>query len=77
MQALSRSYLGQLVPKERSSEFFGFFNIFGKFSAIIGPAMFGVVSQLTGHVQYAAGSLSILFIIGMFFFLKIPKAKIK
>lgn len=55
MQALSRPYLGQFVPKERSSECLGFFNIFGKFSAIIGPAIFGIVSQTTGSVQYAAG----------------------
>jgi UMF1 family MFS transporter len=73
MQALSRSYLGQLVPKERSSEFFGFFNIFGKFSAIIGPALFGLVAQLTGKVQYAAGSLSVMFVVGMLLFLMIPK----
>ncbi|HBV56818.1 MAG TPA: MFS transporter, partial [Weissella confusa] len=73
MQALSRSYLGQIIPKERSSEFFGFFNIFGKFSAIIGPAIFGIVSQVTGRVQFAAGALPILFVIGLIIFVRLPK----
>lgn len=73
MQALSRSYLGQIIPKERSGEFFGFFNIFGKFSAIIGPAIFGIVSQVTGRVQFAAGALSILFVIGLIIFVRLPK----
>ncbi|MDR3190653.1 MAG: MFS transporter [Lactobacillaceae bacterium] len=73
MQALSRSYLGQLVPKERSNEFFGFFNIFGKFSAIIGPALYGIVVQISGRSQTAAGSLIVLFIIGLILFMFIPK----
>ncbi len=47
IQALSRSMYGRLIPdKERSGEFFGFFDIFGKFSSIIGPALVGFVSAL-------------------------------
>ncbi|QAS70135.2 MFS transporter [Oenococcus sicerae] len=65
IQALSRSYFGKLVPKEHASEFFGFFNIFGKFSAIIGPFLFGVVSQISGQVQIGAFSMAILFSIGL------------
>ena len=37
IQALSRSYFAKLVPKESANEFFGFYNIFGKFAAIMGP----------------------------------------
>ena len=45
IQALSRSMFGKLIPdKERSGEFFGFFDIFGKFSSIIGPTLVGIVS---------------------------------
>lgn len=45
IQALSRSMFGKLIPdKDRSGEFFGFFDIFGKFSSIMGPALVGVVS---------------------------------
>jgi len=73
MQALSRSYLGQIVPKERSSEFFGFYNIFGKFSAFMGPLLYALVVSLTGHVQTGAAVLGILFVIGLILFLFIPK----
>jgi len=42
IQALSRSLFGRMIPdKNRSNEFFGFFDIFGKFSAILGPMLFG------------------------------------
>lgn len=45
IQALSRSLFGKMIPdKKRSNEFFGFFEIFGKFSAIMGPALFGWIS---------------------------------
>ena len=48
IQALSRSYFAKLVPKESANEFFGFYNIFGKFAAIMGPVLVGVTTQLTG-----------------------------
>ncbi|MDR2660737.1 MAG: MFS transporter [Lactobacillaceae bacterium] len=73
VQALSRSYFGQIIPKERSAEFFGFFNILGKFSAIVGPFMFGVIAQMSGRVQYGAFSLIILFILGLYFLRKVDK----
>jgi UMF1 family MFS transporter len=43
VQALSRSYFAALVPRARSAEFFGLYNMMGKFAAIIGPAMMGLV----------------------------------
>lgn len=44
IQALSRSVFGKMIPdKDRSSEYFGFYDIFGKFSSIMGPALFGIV----------------------------------
>lgn len=47
IQALSRSMFGKLIPdKDRSGEFFGFFDIFGKFSSILGPTLVGAVSAL-------------------------------
>lgn len=51
IQALSRSVFGKMIPdKDRSSEFFGFYDIFGKFSAILGPALFGAVAAWMGNV---------------------------
>lgn len=64
IQALSRSYYSRLIPKEHSSEFYGFFNMLGKFAAIIGPLLIGVVSLITGEQRYGILSLILLFIIG-------------
>ncbi|WP_261807091.1 MFS transporter [Lapidilactobacillus luobeiensis] len=73
IQALSRSYFGKLIPKESGSEFFGFYNILGKFSAVLGPVIVGIVTQWTGKSTIGAGSLSILFLIGLVIFLYLPK----
>ncbi len=64
IQAISRSYFAKLVPKENANEFFGFFNIFGKFAAILGPAIVGYVTLLTGRSNYGVMSIVVLFIIG-------------
>ena len=59
IQALSRSMFGKLIPdKARSGEFFGFFDIFGKFSSIIGPALVGTVSALAANRMLAAQGLT-------------------
>lgn len=53
IQALSRSTFGKLIPdKNRSGEFFGFYDIFGKFSAIIGPSLVGLCSAIAANVIY-------------------------
>jgi MFS transporter, UMF1 family len=44
VQALSRSYLAKLVPPEEATEYFGFYNVVGRF-AILGPAMVGIIGQ--------------------------------
>lgn len=44
VQALSRSYFGKLIPRENASEYFGFYNVVGRF-AIVGPAMVGILAQ--------------------------------
>jgi UMF1 family MFS transporter len=64
IQALSRSYFGKLIPKEKSNEFFGFYNIFGRFAAILGPFMVAVATQITGKSSNGIFSILILFIIG-------------
>ncbi|MDD5602668.1 MAG: MFS transporter, partial [Eubacteriales bacterium] len=64
MQALSRSFFGKLIPPERSNEFFGFFDIFGKFAAVIGPALYAMFASLTGRSSIGILSLIALFIAG-------------
>lgn len=73
VQALSRSYFAKLVPKESSNEFFGFYNIFGKFAAIAGPLLVGVTAQVTENTNSGVFSLIILFIIGGVILLFVPK----
>lgn len=64
IQALSRSYFGKIIPKERSNEFFGFFDVFGKFSAVVGPALFGLVAQATGIANYGVLAVMAMFVVG-------------
>ena len=64
IQSLSRSYYGRLVPPGKSSEFFGFYNMMGKASAIIGPALVGIVAAVTGDSRLSILSIVVLFIAG-------------
>jgi UMF1 family MFS transporter len=64
VQALSRSYFGRLIPPEKSAEFFGFYNVCGKFAAIAGPLLLGVVSRLTGDTRWGVLAIVFLFAIG-------------
>lgn len=73
IQALSRSFFGKTLPKEKSAEFFGFYNIFGKFAAIIGPLLMAVFTKMTGDSRYGVLSLLILFLTGAFLLSKVPE----
>jgi UMF1 family MFS transporter len=77
IQAMSRSYYAKLIPKESSNEFFGFYSVFGKFAAILGPVLVGVTAQLTGSTNSGVFSLVILFIIGAIILLYVPKVNTK
>ena len=72
IQALSRSFFAQMVPKEKSNSFFGFYNVFGRFAAVSGPFLVGGMTQLTGNSAYGVFSLVILFIIGFIILLFVP-----
>ncbi|HEY2420665.1 MAG TPA: MFS transporter [Neobacillus sp.] len=77
IQALSRSYFAKLVPKENANEFFGFYNIFYKFAAILGPTLVGVTADLTGNTNSGVFSLIILFVIGGLILLRVPETSNK
>ncbi|MFC1504559.1 MFS transporter [Spirochaetota bacterium] len=64
IQALSRSYFSKIIPKNKAAEFFGFYNIFGKFAAIMGPFLVAVASQITHSSRFGIFSLIILFMTG-------------
>jgi MFS transporter, UMF1 family len=65
-QALSRSLYGTMVPKSQSAEFFGFYSTSSKFAGIIGPLIFGVVSQLAGASRLSILSVIVFFVVGGF-----------
>nr|WP_243892689.1 MFS transporter [Schleiferilactobacillus harbinensis] len=73
IQAVSRSHYARLIPKQEASEYFGFYNIFGQFSAIFGPLLVGAITQLTGRSTIGASSLFIFFLIGFIIFLFVPQ----
>ena len=64
VQALSRSFYARLIPPERSAEFFGFYNMLGKFAAVVGPALMGIVGVATGSPRLAILSILVLFVGG-------------
>ena len=63
-QALSRSVFASLIPRHRSSEFFGFFSVFEKFAGIFGPLLFSVAVGLTGSSRSAILSVILFFVAG-------------
>jgi UMF1 family MFS transporter len=63
-QALSRSLFGTLIPRNRSAEFYSFYDVSSKFAGIIGPAVFGVVGQMTGSSRLSIVSLVVFFVVG-------------
>lgn len=65
IQALSRSEFGKLVPKEHANEYFGFFDIFGKYAAVMGTFLVSSITQLTGQSNWGVFSLVILFAVGL------------
>lgn len=73
IQALSRAYFARLVPKKSANEFFGFYNIFSKFAAILGPSLVGITAYLTKSTNSGVFSLIILFIIGGLILLRVPE----
>lgn len=73
IQALSRSAFGKLIPKKNANEYFGFFDIFGKYAAIIGTFLVSFFAQLTGNPSWGILSLSLVFVIGFVLLLLMPE----
>ena len=71
IQALSRSLYIRIIPPAKSAEFFGFYNMLGKFAAIIGPALMGTIALATGSARLGILSILLLFILGAFFLNKV------
>jgi UMF1 family MFS transporter len=77
VQALSRSYYARLIPTDKSAEFFGFYNMLGKFAAVLGPLMIGVVSLASGSHRWGMLSIVLLFLLGGGLLLKVDASAAK
>jgi UMF1 family MFS transporter len=64
-QALSRSFYGSMIPEQASAEFYGFYTVFSKFSAIWGPWLFALIRQWTGTARLSIVSLIVFFLVGL------------
>jgi UMF1 family MFS transporter len=71
IQALSRSMFARMIPGNRTAEFFGFYNMLGKFAAVIGPVMMGWAGALTASPRTGILSLLILFVAGALVLIKV------
>ena len=76
-QALSRSLYGSMIPPDASAEFYGFYSIFGKFSAIWGPAVFAIINHVSGSARISIISLIVFFVLGLVLltFVDVEKAR--
>ncbi len=73
IQALSRSAFGKLIPKENANEYYGFFDIFGKYAAVMGTFLVSVFTQITGNSSYGVLSIAVLFMVGFALLLRMPE----
>lgn len=65
VQSLSRSLYARLIPPGMSGEYFGFFNMLGKFSSILGPVIAGAVALASGSQRVGILSIIVLFVAGL------------
>jgi len=75
VQALSRSLYSRIIPPSRASEFFGFYNMLGKFAAVFGPLMMAIVSQLTGSPRLTILPILVLLLAGGALLLRVDEAE--
>lgn len=75
IQALSRSYFGKLVPKEHSNEYYGFFDIFGRYASVMGTFLVSVITAATGSANLGVLSIGILLVVGLVLLLTLPDAR--
>lgn len=74
IQSLSRSYFAKIIPQNKSGEYFGIYDIFGKGASFMGTMIVGLVTQLTGKQNLGVGAIAVLFPFGLLFFLLSAKA---
>ncbi|MCD8197788.1 MAG: MFS transporter [Lachnospiraceae bacterium] len=69
IQSLSRSYFAKIIPQEKSGEYFGIYDIFGKGASFMGTLLVGLVTQMSGSQNIDVGVLALMFPVGLLFFM--------
>lgn len=64
IQALSRSLYSRLIPHDQTAEFYGFYNLLGKFAVIFGPILIGLTGMISKNSRVGIASIAVLFILG-------------
>jgi len=77
VQSLSRSFYARLIPHRQSAEYFGFYNMIGKFSAVIGPVLAGLVAFVFKSQRLGILSILILFLGGLYFLMKVDRPAVR
>jgi len=72
VQSLSRSLFGRLVPEGKNAEFFGFYNMMGKFATVLGPLLIAIVAGVTHNERASIVSLVLLFVVGGVLLWRVP-----
>ena len=73
VQALSRSYFGRIIPKEKSNEYYGFFDIFGRYASDMGTFLVSIVTSLTGTPSLGVLSIGVLLIVGFMLLVRLSR----
>ncbi len=74
-QAASRALMAELTPANREAEFYGFYGLCGKFSAILGTIVYGLVSMLAGSQRWAVLSITLFFVVGWILLRRVDVAR--
>lgn len=71
IQASSRAFMSRLIPKGREAELFGFYALCGKTGAVMGPLLFGEISDAFGDARYAVPTVGLFFLVGLLLLRKV------
>ena len=77
VQSLSRSLYARLIPPDKAGEYFGFYNMLGKFAAIIGPALMAVTGLLSGDSRLPILAVILLFVLGASFLIRVKTGPVQ
>lgn len=73
VQSLSRSLYARLIPAEKAGEFFGFYNMLGRFAAVLGPVLVGIAGMVSGSPRLGILAVLLLFVVGAALLCLVPE----